>query len=47
MGEAKERMGKRGIRAIGPGEDVGEAPGSDLGFGFFAGGGGGHCCGVS
>ena len=26
------------IRAIGPGEDVGEAPGSDLGFGFFAGG---------
>ena len=34
--------GERGIPAIGPGEDVGEAPRSDLVFGLLAGGGGGH-----
>lgn len=38
-------LGERaGVRAIGPGEDVREAPGSHLGFGFFA-GGRRHYCG--
>ena len=36
-------LGERSVRAIGPCEDVREAPGSDLGFGFFAGGRRRHC----
>lgn len=43
-GEKKgdQSIGGEGVRAIGPCEDVREAPGSHLGFGFFA-GGRGHC----
>ena len=36
-----QRMKGKDERAVGPGEDVGEAPGADLGFGFLAGGHGG------
>lgn len=45
-GEGEER-GWRGRRAIDPGEDGREAPGSNLGFGLFAGGEGCHYCRAS
>ena len=40
IGEKKgdQSIGGEGVRAIGPCEDVREAPGSHLSFGFFAGG---------
>ena len=37
-GRGRGREGESVVRAIGPGEDVGEAPGADFGFGGFAGG---------
>jgi len=35
----RELVKGRGVRAISPSEDCREAPGADLGFGIFAGGG--------